>query len=74
MDVAFFLKNLDDAVADRAGDHRSTAQDVSPAKWIAARKPRPKAQATTKTAVRCFKTYIDDVGVSEITPNDLRIR
>lgn len=71
MDVAFFLKNLDDAVADRAGDHRSTAQDVSPAKWIAARKPTPKAQAATKTAVRYLKSYVGDVGIGEITPNDL---
>lgn len=38
MDVAFFLKDLDDAVADQAGDHRSTAQDMSPAEWIAYRK------------------------------------
>ena len=38
MDVAFFLKHLDDAVADQAGDHRSTAQDMSPAEWIAYRK------------------------------------
>ncbi len=38
MDVAFVLKDLDDAVADQAGDHRSTAQDMSPAEWIAYRK------------------------------------
>ncbi|MBU0863475.1 MAG: DJ-1/PfpI family protein [Alphaproteobacteria bacterium] len=38
MDVVFFLKELDDAVADQAGDHRSTAQDMGPAEWIAYRK------------------------------------
>lgn len=38
MDVVFFLKELDDAVADQAGDHRSTAQDMGPAEWIAYRR------------------------------------
>lgn len=38
MDVVFFLKELDDAVADQAGDHRSTAQDMGSAEWIAYRK------------------------------------
>jgi len=45
--------------------------DALEAKWIAARKPTPKAQAATKTAVRYFKSYIGDVGIGEITPNDL---
>lgn len=39
--------------------------------WIAARDPTLKAQAATNTAVRYFKSYIGDVGIGEITPNDL---
>ena len=45
--------------------------DALEARWIAARKPTPKAQAAMNTAVRYFKSYIGDVGIGEIKPNDL---
>lgn len=45
--------------------------DPLEARWIATQTPTPKAQAATKTAVRYFKSYIGDVDIGEITPNDL---
>ncbi len=38
MDVALLLRELDDAVADLAGERLPTAQSMPPAEWIAYRK------------------------------------
>ncbi|WP_422058118.1 hypothetical protein [Sphingomonas sp.] len=38
VDVAFLLRELDDAVADLAGERLPTAQSMPPAEWIAYRK------------------------------------